>query len=80
MFGLGATYQFLLRRKLHDLTIGELQRVMMHAGLLQVDPPKSSYLRTDQFLAPDDIKNMLAFDFLLKCYLRPLRTHQSESF
>ena len=66
----GRVLTFAQPGKLHDLTIGELQGVMMHAGLLQVDPPKSSYLRTDQLLAPDDIKNMLAFDFLRKCYLR----------
>jgi hypothetical protein len=52
----GCVLTFAQPGKLHDLTIGELQDVMMHAGLLQVDPLKSSYLRTDQFLAPDDIK------------------------
>jgi hypothetical protein len=38
--------------------------------LLQVDLLESRYLVTDQFLAPEDLKNMLAFDFRLECNLR----------
>jgi len=47
--------------KLHDLTIGELRGVMMHAGLLQVDPPKSSYL--GEFAMPLRRGEVRGFDF-----------------
>jgi hypothetical protein len=50
----------------------------MHVGLLQVDLPESSYLLTDQFLAREGFKymlalhfkNMLALHFSLECNLR----------
>jgi hypothetical protein len=56
--------------ELHDLPVGELQRVVMHVGLLQVDLPEPSRLLPDEFLTPEDLKNILAFHFPLECDLR----------
>src|SRR5208282_5699699 len=56
--------------KQHDLPVGELQRVVMHVWLLHLDLPESSYLLPDEFLATDELKNTLAFDFRLECDLR----------
>jgi hypothetical protein len=52
--------------ELHDLPVGELQRVVMHVGLLQVDLPEPSHLLPDEF----PIKNILALHFPLECDLR----------
>jgi hypothetical protein len=59
----------------HDLPVGELQRVMMRVWLLHLDLPKSSYLLPDEFLAPEDLKNMLALHFPLE---RDLRTGKKK--
>jgi hypothetical protein len=66
----GRVLTFAQPGELYDLTVRELQRVVMHVGLLQVDLLESRYLVTDQFLASEDLKNMLAFDFRLECDLR----------
>jgi hypothetical protein len=42
----------------------------MHVGLLQVDLPEPRYFLPDEFLAPEDLKNMLARHFLLEGDLR----------
>jgi len=56
--------------KQHDLPVRELQRVVMHVWLLQVDLPESSYLLLDEFLVPEELKNTLAFDLPLERDLR----------
>ena len=59
----------------HDLPVGKLQRVVMHVGLFQVDLPEPCHLLTDQFLAPEDLKNTLTFDFRLECDLGAGKKH-----
>ena len=59
----GRVLAFAQPGELHDLTVGELQCVVMHVGLLEVDLPEPSYLLTDQFLAREGFKYMLALHF-----------------
>ena len=64
----------------HDLPVGELQRVVVRVWLLHLDLPESSYL-LPEFLAPEDLKNMLALHFPLERDLRAgKKTHSYMRF
>jgi hypothetical protein len=53
----------------------------MGVWLLHLDLPESSYLLPDEFLATEEFKNTLAFDFRLECDLRAgKKTHSYMRF